>query len=98
MRETYEKTLQYFGRQAQIEKCVEELEELSIELYRDLGGNGSREAIILEIADVLNMLMQVQIIFDISLNEIEAAKEFKMDRTLNYMRKHKNEEDNDVTD
>lgn len=85
----YDKVINHYGKTAQLEKTMEELKELRLEIRRELDGHGNREAILNEMADVCNMLAQLNIIFSISQAELDEVKDFKMERTLNRIRKAK---------
>ena len=84
----YSKIIQHFGVDAQIQKCEEELHELTIELYNYQRERASenlekiRENIKQEIADVFNMLYQMLLIFDFSIHEIADIRQQKNKRTL----------------
>ena len=62
----YEKVLAHYGHEAQKEKACEELQELIIELRKDLTFDGEldRKAMLTEIADVYNMLNQLLMIYE----------------------------------
>lgn len=78
----YEKPIQHWGERLQILKTIEELEELRIELHKDLNGNRDITAITEELADVYNMLIQIQIIYKIDGNAVRNTMLDKMKRTL----------------
>jgi soluble P-type ATPase len=62
-KEIYQKAIKKFGQQLQITKAIEEMSELQKELCKLLIGNGIREHIAEEMADVGIMLKQLEIIF-----------------------------------
>ena len=57
------KIIAHYGYAHQKEKAIEELNELGQALARDLQGNGNRENIAEEMADVHIMLGQLQLIY-----------------------------------
>ena len=62
-RETLAYAIAVYGREAQIEKAVEELAELSVELLHYRKRGGPAEAVREEIADVSIMVDQLTLIF-----------------------------------
>lgn len=60
----YIKAIRQFGHKNQIAHTIEELGELATELAKNLAGKKNTDAIISEMADVENMLIQMKIIFD----------------------------------
>ena len=85
MKDTYMKVIEHFGAEAQKVKALEELSELQVELVRDLNGSGNIDAIIEETADVMNMMEQICIIYDIE-DLVEQMKTIKMNRVLEKIR------------
>jgi NTP pyrophosphatase (non-canonical NTP hydrolase) len=55
--------LKHYGVKNQVQKAVEELTELSLELQRYLEGRGDAEHIREEMADVAVMMAQLEIVF-----------------------------------
>ena len=76
---TYKKIINHFGEDAQIDKSIEELRELENELCLK---EPNLDNITQEIADVLNMIIQLMIIFKISWWKIIKAMIGKNKRTL----------------
>ena len=81
MKDTYLKVIEHFGTDAQKVKTLEELSELQVEIVRDLNGKGNIDAIIEETADVMNMVEQICIIYDIE-DLVKQMKIVKMHRTM----------------
>ena len=81
MKDTYRKVIEHYGADAQKVKAIEEMGELTAELARDLNGQGDIGAIIEETADVMNMMEQICIIYDIPVS-VEQMRKQKMDRVL----------------
>lgn len=81
MKDTYKKVIEHYGADAQKVKAIEEMGELTAELARDLNGQGDIGAIIEETADVMNMMEQICIIYDIPVS-VETVRKGKMDRVL----------------
>jgi NTP pyrophosphatase (non-canonical NTP hydrolase) len=80
----YTKVIKKFGKTHQILKAVEELYELKVELLQVVNhGNINKAAIITEIADVYNMLIQLEIIFEIEGIEISKEMNRKMEIIFN---------------
>lgn len=88
MKNTYCDVIEHFGADAQKVKALEELSELQVELVRDLNGNGNIDAIIEETADVMNMMEQICIIYDIE-DLVEQMKAVKMNRVMERIRPKK---------
>lgn len=69
--------IQHYGVKNQVDKCVEELDELIVALkHNDI------EAIEEEVADVEVMLEQIKHIFKIDELDLDTWKEYKLNRTL----------------
>jgi len=75
-----ESALKKFGFKKQMIKCVEELSELQKELCKMSLGQGKRENIAEEIADVEIMLEQMKIGLSIGFYEFNAVKSKKLHR------------------
>lgn len=88
---TYEKVIAHYGHEAQKKKAIEELQELIIELSKDLEFDGEldKQAMLSEIADVINMCVQLAMIYDAE-DEVEALMQHKMNRTLERIEKERN--------
>ena len=78
-----EKIIEHYGKNAQIIKAMEEFGELITELAKELNGQGSFEHISEEMADAFVMLKQLQLIFDIDGEDLEAICKSKIVRTMN---------------
>jgi uncharacterized protein YabN with tetrapyrrole methylase and pyrophosphatase domain len=78
----YKYVIDYYGNDKQIEKAIEELRELRLELWRALRGNADKERILDEISDVYNVLAQVEMIYEIESGEIVRRMQKKMTRQL----------------
>lgn len=72
----------HYGVIPQVQKTIEELNELSLELVKILTKVGDKEAIIDEIADVNIMVEQLKILYDISPIEVSDRIDFKLNRQL----------------
>lgn len=75
------KIIAHYGYTHQKEKAIEELGELQQALARDLQGNGDRANIAEEIADVLIMLSQLELIYGLA-PEVNLAVRDKLGRTV----------------
>lgn len=78
-----EMIIAHYGPDAQIVKSMEELSELTVELAKDMNAQGNRIAIAEEMADVLVILNQLLIIYDIDAEAIYSICNEKINRTLN---------------
>ena len=72
------------GYRAQKEKAIEEICELGTELARDIQGEGVRERITGEMADVYVMLAELLLIYG-NQSEVREVAEAKIRRTLERM-------------
>ena len=77
---TLEKAIATYGKDMQLTVAVEELSELIKEICKSKRGADNRDAIIEEMADCEIMLAQMQIIFDISAEEIGDTMIAKLNR------------------
>jgi len=80
----YERCIEVWGKDAQIKMCIEEMSELIKELCKnwrqDKAGTPEQiEHICEEIADVQNMIDQMQLIF--GEERVEQYREYKIERT-----------------
>lgn len=78
---TYIQLFKKYGETAQLVVAIEELSELQKELCKDLRGKRKRENIIEEIADVIIMLEQMYLIYNIENCEVDEMIEKKIERT-----------------
>ena len=69
-----------YGEKLQLTVAIEELSELQKEICKVLRGNGSKENLTEEIADVYIMLEQLKLIIGIPNKSIELVSNFKVDR------------------
>lgn len=72
------KAVQKFGREHQIDKCIEECAELMNELIKQRDKRTTTENVIDEIADVDIMIGQMKYIFGVE--RCEARKKVKLER------------------
>ena len=70
----------HYGEAVQIAVCQEEMNELGVELSKYVRGQGNREAIIEEMADVYITLAEQRYIHHINLNEVLLKMEEKLER------------------
>lgn len=68
------------GKAMQTVVAIEEMSELQKELTKYIRGQGSREHLIEEVADVLIMITQIQIMYALSDEEIKEVVDFKLNR------------------
>ena len=86
--EIHQKVIEHYGELAQINKCQEELRELSDALSNCefLSGTGTKAGLRSEIADVLNCIHQQIIIHGLEGEEVSEEQDYKMNRTLERMK------------
>ena len=82
-KDLYERNIQYHGIEQETTIAMEECSEL-IQAIRKCKRDGCidkyREKLIEEIADVLIIINELQLIYDISNDDIENIKKYKIDR------------------
>lgn len=79
---TYQYVFDYFGYDNQRRKLVDEAVELSDEILLYEKGIGDINNIIAEMSDVLNVMQQFILEYEISTQEIENVADDKMKRTV----------------
>ena len=75
------KTIEKYGRLANVNKAIQEFNELIEELRDNKNGNANIPAIIEEIADCRNMIDKLIIIYNIDNNDVGEIQKNKMIRT-----------------
>ena len=75
-----EKAIEVYGADSQKQVAIEEMSELVKEICKDFRGQGNREHIIEEMADVDIMLRQLMIIYNIKPYELDEVKTNKLVR------------------
>lgn len=82
-KEILQKAIDTYGRNMQVDVCIEEMSELTKALIKDRRHNGDNTEdwlnIIEEIADVKIMLEQVKIMLECE-NEVNEQKKYKLKR------------------
>ena len=73
--------LEHYGKEHQKLKTLEELAELQEAILHDIN-KGKPFGVLEELADVYIMLDQLQLIYEIDPDDLNAAIEFKQDRQL----------------
>lgn len=76
------KIISYYGHEPQKMMLLEEMAELQKEICKDMRGMPNPEAIIAEVADVLIMLEQTQMMYRISETKLHAVTNEKLHRQL----------------
>lgn len=76
----FEKAIETYGADLQKQVAIEEMAELTKEICKDFRGVGNREHIAEEIADVLIMMSQLEIIYDIKTKELMDMTDNKIKR------------------
>ncbi len=77
---TLEKAIETYGKDMQLTVAVEELSELIKEICKNKRGSNNRKNIIEEMADCYIMLMQLEIIFGVTNDEICDVTDAKLER------------------
>lgn len=72
----------HYGCRSQMHKTIEECQELAFECQKIALGGKVGKALITEIADVEVMIAQIKYLLMLDDDEIEAEKDFKIDRQL----------------
>jgi len=82
--------VEHFGKDKQMVVCIEEMAELTQQLSKFIIGhkNKQRDALVEEYSDVLMMLNQVKIIFNISDGEVLEHYVSKINRLKKYMKEY----------
>ena len=75
-------TVKLHGKRMKAIVAIEELSELTKELTKDLKGEGNREKIVEEMADVTIVLDQLFYIYGVSENEFKEIIEYKVKRQI----------------
>ena len=68
------------GKTIQTVVAIEELSELQKELTKYIRGKGNRDNLIEEVADVLVMIAQIQLMYYIPDDEVDKVMRFKLNR------------------
>jgi NTP pyrophosphatase (non-canonical NTP hydrolase) len=68
------------GKAMQTVVAIEEMSELQKELTKFIRGKGNRENLIEEVADVLVMITQIQIMYALPDDEVERIMHLKLNR------------------
>ncbi len=77
--EIIENIIKKYGKNAQVLQSIEEMSELTKELIKNINrGKNNKNEITMEIADVIIMIMQLILIYDIDTEQILGAIEYKL--------------------
>lgn len=82
----YQRAVSKYGEELQLIVAMEELSELQKEICKFLRGNGNRDHLLEEVADVKIMIEQVEMIFDFTYS-VNAAMCEKVERLIRKMDK-----------
>lgn len=74
------KAIKTYGVNTQLDMCIEEMSELTKEICKHKRGKNNYDEIVEEMADVYIMMEQLKIMLNISPEDIELAKNIKLDR------------------
>lgn len=89
-RESFETIIEAFGKEAQMIVAVEELAELQKEIIKKLRQKkGNIFSLVEEMADVEIMIDQLKVMFNIGDKELATERNYKMNRTLEKLKKSK---------
>lgn len=75
------KILNHYGRQAQLNKTMEELAELQVAIAHE----DNKDNVLEELADVQVMAEQVRLMWGIGEDELDRMIDYKVDRTIRRM-------------
>ena len=78
------------GKVMQTVVAIEEMSELQKELSKFIRGKGNRENLIEEVADVLVMVTQIQLMYYIPDDEVEKVMRLKLNRLKERMQDESN--------
>lgn len=76
------------GKEVQIKKAIEELDELKSELINVQDGNDNVRNIMEEVVDVSVIIKELIYIYDFDLDMLDALLDYKLLRTLYEMRRN----------
>lgn len=85
MKDVLHKAIESYGKDNQLTVAVEELSELIKEICKHKRGEDNRIRIIEEMADCYIMLRQLEIMFDVSVNELNkeiSRKECRLSKRI----------------
>jgi hypothetical protein len=85
----YKRAIEHWGETAQMEKAIEELDELKAELWEYMNSGRNYNKVLAEMADVCNMLVQLQLMLGIHGDDLAAVMDAKMERTMERIDKEK---------
>lgn len=89
-RESFETIIEAFGKEAQMIVAVEELAELQKEIIKKLRQKkGNIFSLVEEMADVEIMIDQLKVMFNIGDKELATERIYKINRTLEKLKKSK---------
>lgn len=77
-----EQILRHYSPEAQTVKAIEELAELQAELAKIVNCQGDVHDMMCEMADVVIMLIQLMVIYDITPEDIDNEAAYKLDRQI----------------
>lgn len=89
IRDIYNDNVKYGDIEANKNICVEELSELTKEITKMNRGQGNYFHLLEEMADVKNILVSLQSIYDISDDELDAAQTIKIQRLEEWLKEEK---------
>ena len=78
------------GKAMQTVVAIEEMSELQKELTKFIRGKGNRDNLIEEVADVLVMITQIQLMYHIPDDEVEKVMRLKLNRLKERMQDESN--------
>lgn len=79
------------GKEVQIKKAIEELDELKSEMINVQDGNDNVRNIMQEVVDVSVIIKELIYIYDFDLEMLSALSDYKLLRTLYEMRQNEKE-------
>lgn len=88
----YKQAIAHWGEKEQLKKAIEELTELKDEIQDWLDGKGDEDRIVEELADAINMIEQIKLMFGLHTRKVFAVGREKMKRTIKMIEKEKKEQ------
>lgn len=74
------RAIELYGEEMQIDIAIEEMAELIKELIKHKRGANNRNAVVEELADVVIMVAQLGMIFEVDEKELDKRLDFKINR------------------
>ena len=94
MIDMFERIIEEYGVENQLNKLVEEMGELTVEVMKLRAGEHlNNDRVLNELADVLNVALQILIVWDTDPYDIKERMYVKLERQMERIEKHKEAEE-----